>query len=267
MCVIVYKPAGQPMPGWDTLKDCWRANPHGAGFMRPDGGSVRILKGFMEWGDFEGALAEELGCFDTVGTPVAMHFRIATHGAVKPGCCHPFPVCSSASAMRATEQTAQVGFMHNGILDGLRTSETVSDSMAFDKGVLAPLSALVQNIVGDERVQRIVGASAQGSRFLLMDGSGRVETFGRWVACDGILFSNDRFMARFPPARYREPAGEGGQLSLFDAYRAFSGIEANDLTQLGLYPACESCGQVEECVEIFPCCYSEADARLMAALA
>ena len=31
MCVVVYKPAGQPMPGMSTLSACWAANRDGAG--------------------------------------------------------------------------------------------------------------------------------------------------------------------------------------------------------------------------------------------
>ena len=47
MCVIVYKPAGCPMPDEATLRSCWDTNPDGAGMMLPDGDAVRIRKGFM----------------------------------------------------------------------------------------------------------------------------------------------------------------------------------------------------------------------------
>ena len=58
MCVIVYKPAGCPMPANEVLQACWAANKDGAGMMLPHDGRVLIRKGFMEWGAFEAALAE-----------------------------------------------------------------------------------------------------------------------------------------------------------------------------------------------------------------
>lgn len=129
MCIIVYKPEGSEMPPADTLRRCFEENPDGAGFMWPEKGRVQLRKGFMGWGDLESALSSELPR-DARELPVALHFRIATHGRVKPGCCHPFAVCKDYGAMRAESASAAAGFMHNGTLAGLDTSPNVSDSMA-----------------------------------------------------------------------------------------------------------------------------------------
>ena len=221
MCVIVYKPAGCQMPGDDILRSCWAANPDGAGMMFPESGLVRIRKGFMRWDAFAGALGEVSTRRDLEALPVALHFRIATHGAVKPGCCHPFPVCSSASQMRATEQAAAVGFMHNGVLSGLPTSEAVSDSMSFAKRVLSPLDRLSGSLLCDADAQKVVGSSTQGSRFLLMDGTGDVRVFGRWTSEGGVMFSNDNWRMR---TLMDEPLTQADQMALFDACEAFGGI-------------------------------------------
>ncbi|MBQ9020703.1 MAG: hypothetical protein IJ113_01640 [Eggerthellaceae bacterium] len=265
MCVIVYKPAGCPMPGTQTLKSCWTTNPDGAGMMFPANDAVRIRKGFMEWNAFEDALSQEAAAANLDALPVALHFRIATHGAVKPGCCHPFPVCGSASAMRETEQVASVGFMHNGVLSGLPTTDAVSDSMSFAKRVLSPLDRMSGDLFGKD-ASRIIGASAQGSRFLLMDGSGEVRTFGRWVAEDGIMFSNDNFHRRQSygfgiPFEPNAPA----QASLFDAYEAFAEIDRDNPKRYGLYEACAGCDLMEECAEYLPYCATAEDAERMAA--
>lgn len=61
------------------------------GIMWADGSNVRIQKGFMSWDAFDRALDEVTSKLDVAATPMALHFRIATHGAVKPGCCHPSP--------------------------------------------------------------------------------------------------------------------------------------------------------------------------------
>lgn len=268
MCVIVYKPAGQPMPGMSTLSACWAANSDGAGFMRPDGGAVRIRKGFMEWDGFAEALEAEMVSCDAEALPFALHFRIATHGAVKPGCCHPFPVCGSASQMRRTEQTAAIGFMHNGVLSGLKTSKAVSDSMAFAKRVLSPLDRLSGDLLGNPEMRKVIGASTQGSRFLLMDGAGDVRTFGRWIAQDGIMFSNDNWKRRPLTAlgSYLPPYTLGGQMRLFEAYEAFGGFDADDPARHGLFPSCAECELMPECVECLPYCADEDSAETMAAV-
>lgn len=266
MCVIVYKPAGCPMPRSEVLQDCWAANKDGAGMMLPHDGRVLIRKGFMDWGAFEAALAEAAAAYDLETLPLALHFRIATHGAVKPGCCHPFPVCNSAAQMRVTQQDAAIGFMHNGVLSGLKTSEAVSDSMAFAKCVLSPLDRLSGDLLGDADMRKVIGSSTQGSRFLLMDGTGDVRTFGRWTSEDGLMFSNDNWMRRAPalPQWAPEASDRGDQLRLFDAFRAFAGDGAVEPAHLGLYPACAGCELMPECAEWLPYCADAEDAEAMA---
>ena len=129
------------MPSTDTLRRCFEENPDGAGFMWPERGRVQFRKGFMGWGDLESALSSELPR-DARGLPVALHFRIATHGRVKPGCCHPFAVCKDYRAMRAESTSAAAGFMHNGTLAGLDTSPDVSDkvNIKIDDRVTVPSS-------------------------------------------------------------------------------------------------------------------------------
>ena len=256
MCVIVYKPKGVAMPPLETLRACWERNPDGAGLMFPAGGRVRWKKGCMEWEAFERALRPVAELRDSRELPVALHFRIATHGGVKPGCCHPFPVCKDYGRMREAEGSCEVGFMHNGTLAGLETRAGVSDSMAFASGVLSPLRAMCGDLVSDGRAARLLAASTQGSRFLLMDGAGGVAVFGRWFAEDGVLYSNLNHLA---VQREAPRWGEGSQGRLFDAFMGFD-PEPADLAQLGLFPACAGCPLLAECAEYLPYCADEAQA-------
>lgn len=86
MCIIVYKPAGFGLPNTETLRICWENNPHGAGLMWADGEKVHVRKGYMSWDAFKDALDEATDSMDVISTPMALHFRIATHGAIVPGC-------------------------------------------------------------------------------------------------------------------------------------------------------------------------------------
>lgn len=250
MCVIVYKPKGTAMPPLDVLRACWERNPDGAGLMFPAGGRVRWRKGCMDWGSFERALCSLTEQRDAREIPVALHFRIATHGGVKPGCCHPFPVCKDFGRMREAEGGCDVGFMHNGTLSGLETGAGVSDSMAFAAGVLAPLRKMCSGLLSDPRASRILAASTQGSRFLLMDGEGGVRTYGRWLSEGGVLYSNLNHLAVSAPALLWDDEGQG---MLFDAFAGFDAA-SSDLAQLGLFPSCPACPLVGECAEYLPYC-------------
>lgn len=244
MCIIVYKPEGSEMPSADTLRRCFEENPDGAGFMWPESGRVMLRKGFMDWDALSLAISDELPR-DARGLPVALHFRIATHGRVKPGCCHPFAVCKDYKAMRGESASAAAGFMHNGTLAGLETSADVSDSMAYARNVLAPLMGACGGLSGSAP-RRIVGATAQGSRFLLMEGDGTVLTFGRWVADGGCLYSNESFR------RGRRAARRAwGQPQLFGP-DGLPGAEGP--WQAAAFPACGGCPLAGECAELGPWC-------------
>ena len=259
MCIIVYKPEGSPMPPADTLRRCFEENPDGAGLMWPENGRVMLRKGFMDWGALSHAISNELPR-DARELPVALHFRIATHGRVKPGCCHPFAVCKDYKTMRAQSVSAAVGFMHNGTLAGLETSQDVSDSMAYARNVLAPLKEMRGDLSGAAQ-RRIVEATSQGSRFLLMTGGARVLTFGRWMTDGGCLFSNESFRGR----RASSPLwGGGSQPSLFDTPQT---LERSSHPRQGrLFPVCRTCPLVEECVDLGPWCEDEAEAEEMSSM-
>lgn len=258
MCIIVYKPAGFELPAKSTLHTCWENNPHGAGFMWPDGKSVNIRKGFMSWEAFVSALDEVARCIDVTATPMALHFRIATHGEIKPGCCHPFAVKDSFERMRQTRISADVGFMHNGTLSGLKTDDATSDSMAFAKEVLVPLKAMCSDFLSNEKALRVIENSTQGSRFLLMSKDGRVRTFGRWVEDDGILYSNENFRPRYvyEPSLFGETP--------FDAWMAFGELDG-DLSRYSMFEPCKDCPMLLDCAEYLPICTDETQASEMVA--
>lgn len=241
------------MPTRDELRACWDHNPDGAGIMYPAKGNVRAWKGFMEWADFEEALGAVEKQADPDLVPVALHFRIATHGGVKPGCCHPFAVCKDYKAMRKTDRLCKLGFMHNGTLSGLDTGKGVSDSMAFAANVLAPLKSLDGDPLSNKSIERIIAASTQGSRFLLMDGHGDVSIFGEWEQVNGILYSNLNHLR----STY---SGSYGQTGLFDAFMGFDG-NPTDLLNYGLYEACADCEMLGECMSFAPYCTTAAEAE------
>lgn len=104
--------------------------------------------------------------------------------------------------------------------------------------------------VGKPRIGTLKRATAQGSRFLLMEENGAVLTFGRWVADGGCFYSNENFRGRGRTGR------RGAQASLFDA----PGWPAGSVAP-GPFPACGDFPLAEECSDLGPWCRDTAEAE------
>ena len=119
MCVICYKPKGLLLPSRNDLKQCFKTNPDGAGYMFPYDNKVIIHKGFMTYDELEKDLNDtfkSLGLKDVKNIPIVLHFRISTQGGVNKALCHPFAVCNSYEEMRLLKHKCDIGLAHNGII-------------------------------------------------------------------------------------------------------------------------------------------------------
>ena len=99
MCIAIYSLKGTDIPSEDILKTCFLNNPDGAGFAFNKGGKVHIVKGFMDYKGFISAFKKYDAEFGFKQRGVLIHFRIATHGGVNVGCCHPFPISPLSDTM------------------------------------------------------------------------------------------------------------------------------------------------------------------------
>ena len=255
MCIIVAKPAGVPAPDLSTLQRCYEANPDGAGLMLADGEAVQIRKGFMSWEAFAGAYTA-LG--DTEAVTLVMHFRIATHGGVRPSCCHPFPLSADVNDLRELEASAAIGIAHNGVIAGMDTTEDVSDTMAYILDVLAPLQRWSGDIMGDADARRIVDLTI-GSKLALIDGAGSLELVGDFEECGGVYYSNASYRRQpfsWPktwPLAYADEDGApfGEDADPWD--------ELEDDGDLLPFDACDDCVWCDDCAYGVPYCDTLAD--------
>ena len=180
MCVAIYKPAGIETPSLDTLKQCWDANPDGAGFaLRTEGEySIGIHKGYMTWKQFVTAY-EKYRLADFAGD-LLLHFRIATHGGISPGLTHPFSLTKDVKLLKHTNVKTNYALIHNGMLP--IESEDGSDTMEFCRR-LAPL---YQNIPS---AFNLIEGMAGNNKIAVMTRD-KVHLFGEWECIDGVYFSN-----------------------------------------------------------------------------
>ncbi len=176
MCIIVYKPVGVDLPEESILRECWRVNAHGAGYMRTSKGTLYMKKGFMEIEEYLAAVRKIV----RKDEPLVLHFRIASHGKVEPANTHPWVISKN------------LAMCHNGIINWLGDNRDVSDSARFAKlmrtfGDKAPyhpdMQLLIQQAIGT--YNKIVFLNAEGKVWIAN------EHVGVWEG--GCWFSNSGF--------------------------------------------------------------------------
>ena len=145
--------------------------------------------------------------------------------------------------MRAMSQTADIGFMHNGTLRVFGASDAVSDSMAYAKTVINPLTALTGNLLASHSALKVIDNTRQDCRFLLMDRSGNVETLERWIAENGLLFSNTSYRKPVYSGNWEYPTA--AQTSLFD--EGFYSPYDFGIPDYGQDSICEGCECLAKC--------------------
>lgn len=197
MCVICSSPKGITQPSVKLIKQMFRANPDGAGYMFASNGSVRISKGYMTATEFLNAIKKEAF---TEEDSVVYHFRITTQ-ASRAEMTHPFPLSPELSHMEALELSAPIGVAHNGIIrmtsDG---DKRYSDTAKFITKYLVKIIRNESDLRSEACMDII--AALTNSRFAIMDGSGHIAYAGAgWTQDEnGLWFSNrnhEYFSSRF----------------------------------------------------------------------
>lgn len=199
MCIIVAKEKGIELPMMEVFKQCFTANPDGAGIMYVSDEQVHIRKGFMEYEAFEkelNSLKEKLG--DLTDVAMAFHFRISTAGNVDGGNCHPYPIVDNEAIMRRHSYDTDLGFMHNGVLSEWDPPKgsVINDSMTFARDCASLLKeAYGYNMLENPRVYRLVDKERETSRFCFLDKDGNMTLLGSWEEdYNGVMFSNTSYL-------------------------------------------------------------------------
>lgn len=210
MCIICTKPIGYAMPSDDTIMTMMDNNPDGAGFAVADGKSVEIYKGYFTVFELLDAL-HDMG--DLTERAVVFHTRIGTSGGITSETCHPFPVTSNIEIMQSTHVSCSLAYAHNGVFSEMPTAKGISDSMAYNRDILAPLYALAgDSIVDDENVDSVINSTIDDSRIVLINYAGDIVLYGQWVEDGGLSYSNSSYKSynydlygyRLPHANHNE---------------------------------------------------------------
>jgi hypothetical protein len=131
---------------------------------------------------------------DWTGTPLVLHFRIATHGTKDAAMTHPFPVCRNDAALVARASRAHVGLAHNGIIAATADMNSgKSDTYHFVVKYAAPQIRGRVDWHKDRRVVEYLDHTAN-SKLAILSGDGHIETVGWFTdGGDGCRYSNASF--------------------------------------------------------------------------
>lgn len=179
MCVIAYSAKNEFLVA--ALRVCEKNNPDGIGVMANYPDFIRIRKGFK-------TLDEAIKFSKTLGdVPVAFHFRIATHGVVSAGNCHPFGI--GLSHAEVVDGDVPSAMMHNGIIGMTSGNHDVSDSYVFARDYLPRFRKLDKVDIG------LISEATHGSRLLIFKKGGTVCATGDWKKEKEIFYSNGTYKA------------------------------------------------------------------------
>lgn len=192
MCIIIYKDKVATIDK-ETLRTAFKNNPDGAGFMaQTDQLEKPVLKkGFFNFDDFYAAYEEFAN--SPKGYNIAVHFRIATHGAVNKLNCHPFVVDSTPKGTIRYEGQHPAIFMQNGVIKSITTNKNdkYSDTCNFTYKIINNLVTLKS-----AKIKSIVESLEPNSKFVLMQEGRQPLLMGVFTTDKGVKYSNTSYKPR-----------------------------------------------------------------------
>ena len=188
MCIIIYKTKYTKLKK-ETLKTAFENNPDGAGFMyQSDALEVpKMKKGFFDFNEFYDAYKL---IADQQRYNIAIHFRIATHGAVNSLNCHPFIVTNKVEDTISESGVYDSLFMQNGVIKSISVNrkDKYSDTCNFTYKIMSNLKTLASTKIKD-----VVEAIEPASKFCLMQKGRTPLLIGNFTKENGICFSNESY--------------------------------------------------------------------------
>jgi len=223
-----------------TFHTCWQNNPDGAGIAYYDSGTIMIIK--------------EMDCVDRLydsyrrlrehnRCPMILHFRIATSGSVDEDNCHPFEVAGG------------MAMAHNGIIDNVVPTSSISDTRVFISEIL---DYLPDDFIYNAGIRELLSGFIDTSKLIFLDRYGMYhiinENLGHWDDDHSNWYSNFSYQeTNATPYALRQQWHRGrnsacGHMSLegdewgicesCDNVMEFSKLKYDSFLQVNLCPDC-----------------------------
>jgi hypothetical protein len=135
------------------------------------------------------------------------HFRIATHGGVKPALCHPFPLSRKIPNLKRLYAQTNLAIVHNGVIP-IEPKGDISDTMEYIRTNLVDRSNRNFEFYRSKRQRKAILAEIN-SKMAFLDCNGNVYMVGEFIEDNGIMYSNSSYKERT------------FSFSIFDDYTSF----------------------------------------------
>jgi len=190
MCIILHKPINIQLPDIQTLETCYNNNSDGAGFMYQHDKRVHVQKGFMTFNSLISALNELQQKINIIDTNLTIHFRLASHGRITAGNCHPFPVTKNQNKLKAKSCITDLAVVHNGIIPFTSYNRSTSDTILFVKDYLTEIKDNLFNPITAKLIRH-----ATKSKFIIMSPD-NIQLIGEFIhdEYDLCYYSNDSYI-------------------------------------------------------------------------
>lgn len=173
MCLLIAKPLDVSIEK-RCLRNGFRENPHGAGFVYAKNGKLILKKGFNSFSSFwkEYRLVMKY--------PAIIHFRFASVGPKIPDNCHPFFIDEN------------LAFAHNGTLRSIKTEGDLSDTRQFGKDVLSVLREQDADFLHQMHFRWLLEEAIGASKMAFIDNTGEITILNehRGEKYKGAWYSN-----------------------------------------------------------------------------
>jgi len=190
VCVIAVSPTGEKVAK-EVFERMYRSNDDGFGLAYRARAGVAVVKGLHDEEE-----AWEAYSRLPEGVPHVLHFRLATHGGVKPELTHPF-VVSEDSPLTLAGVTNRPVLAHNGVwgLHALRARELSLKGPVSDSRVLAAwLGKLARRRSIKEVLEEGYYDVLSAGRVVVVDpATWKIHVVGDWIREGDLLFSNGSF--------------------------------------------------------------------------
>lgn len=177
MCIAILKPENETIDK-TRLENSFANNDDGAGYMFAKDGVLNLFKGFFRFEDFWNSYKRNV---IENGNPIsAIHFRITTHGKTDKANCHPFRV------------NKKLGFIHNGVINMVKTDTEKSDTAMFNEIILKHLP---KGFIRNQAITNLIEESIGNSKLVFLNNKGNYlisnESKGEWNK--NVWYSNSSY--------------------------------------------------------------------------
>jgi len=176
MCVAILKPNKSTIDN-KTIKQCWKKNPHGGGFMYVRDGKIVIIKELSKVDNYIKLFREHEKFFNG---DVVLHFRIATSGETDLINTHPHKVNNN------------IYMVHNGIIE---RCEDINSKFSDTINFCTFISNLPNSFMKNDSILELISGYINNDKMIFLNRDNEVkiinESLGMWIG--GNWFSNNHW--------------------------------------------------------------------------